>query len=214
MTDAPHMRLRTSPTSPYGRKAHVVVIERGLEPQVEVVSTDPWDPETDLTGDNPVGKVPTLILPDGTVLMDSPLVCEYLDWMAPDGPFLIPVAGIDRFAVQRIHALADGLIDAAVTRQFDLRRPEELQWQPWRARQEAAIARICDTLEQEIGVIAAQPISIGHLTMAIALDYIDLRFPESGWRDAHPGLAAWHAGIRTRPSLARTVPPGLAAQPQ
>ncbi len=204
------IRLRTSFTSPYGRKARAVVIERGLQDRVLVEETDPWAADTDLGQDNPIGKVPTLILPDGTVLTDSPLVCEYLDWMAPAGPLLVPAVGADRFAALRLHALADGLIDAAVTRLLDLRRPAELQWQEWRDRQAAAIVRTCDALEAEADEIARAPLSIGQITLAAALDYLDLRFAESGWRNGRARLAQWHAAFRTRPSLAETVPPGLA----
>lgn len=205
------MRLRTSFTSPYGRKARIVVIERGLQDEVSVEDTDPWAPDTDLGQDNPIGKVPTLILPDGTVLIDSPLVCEYLDWIAPAGPLLVPTVGAERFAALRLHALADGLIDATVTRLLDLRRPAELQWQAWRERQAAAVLRTCDLLEGEAAEIARAPLSIGPLTLAVALDYLDLRFAEFGWRSGRTRLAEWHAAFRTRPSLADTVPPGLEA---
>ena len=205
------MRLRTSYTSPYGRKARVVIIERGLQDQVSVEDTDPWAADTDLGRDNPVGKVPTLILPDGTVLTDSPLVCEYLDWTAPAGPLLVPAIGADRFSALRLHALADGLIDATVTRLLDLRRPAELQWQAWCDRQTAAIFRTCDVLEGESAEIARAPLSIGPITLSVALDYLDLRFAEAGWRNGRAGLAEWHAAFRKRPSLAETAPPGLAA---
>ena len=208
------LRLRTSLTSPYGRKARAVVIERGLQDRVAVVETDPWAPDTDLGRDNPIGKVPTLILPDGTVLMDSPLVCEYLDWSAPDGPALIPAAGLDRVRVQRVHALADGMMDATVARLLDLRRPQELQWEAWRDRQALVVVRTCDLLEAEIGRIAAEPISIGQLTVAIALDYLDLRYPEAGWRTGRDALADWHAAFVDRPSLAETVPPGIGHPPR
>ena len=86
------MKLRYSPTSPYVRKATVTILEKGLEQRVERVATDPWAADTDLAGDNPLGKVPTLILDDGRILHDSPVICDYLDSLN-ESPRLIPPNG-------------------------------------------------------------------------------------------------------------------------
>ena len=212
MTEQPAAaaRLRTSLTSPYGRKARAVIIERGLQASVPVDEVDPWSPDTDLGQDNPIGKVPTLILADGTVLMDSPLVCEFLDVTAPGGPALFPQELPGRVAALRWHALADGIIDAAVTRLLDLRRPAELQWENWRTRQATAIERTGAMLEREADALAAAPFTIGVLTVVVALDYLDLRFAEFAWRDRYPQLAAWYPAVAGRVCLAETLPPDLA----
>ena len=112
------MKLRSSPTSPYVRKVLVTLAETGQQDRVEAISTNPWDPATDLPRFNPLGKVPALILDDGVVLVDSPVICEYLDSLH-DGDRLFPAAGPARWRVLRQQALADGILDAAILRLLD-----------------------------------------------------------------------------------------------
>ena len=201
------MRLRTSNTTPYGRKVSAVIIERGLSDRVDIVPTDPWAADTDLPKDNPMGKVPTLVLDDGTAMFDSSLLCEYLDAMAEGGPLLYPQDGEARWRIRRLDALATGLIDASVTRVVDRRRPADLQSKDWQDRQKAAMTRACDALEQAAGTLETEAVSIAHLATACALGYLDLRFADDGWRDGRPRLAAWYEGFKTRPAIAETAPP-------
>ena len=200
------MKLRTSFTTPYGRKARIVVIERGLEDRVEIVATDPWSPDTDLPADNPIGKVPTLILEDGTIFFDSSLVCEYLDAIAPGGPMLYP-AGPTKWAVQRLHMLAQGGLDASVARLLDMRRPDELQSEAWQSRQRATMARVLDAMEGWIDTFKADDLSIGTITAACMLSYFDFRFAADDWRQGRPILTGWYDAFRTRPSFVATEPP-------
>ena len=200
------MKLRTSFTTPYGRKARIVVIERGLEDRVEIVPTDPWAPDTDLPADNPLGKVPTLVLEDGTIFFDSGLVCEYLDAIAPGGPALFP-AGPTKWAVQRLHMLAQGGMDASVARLLDTRRPAEQQSETWQNRQRATMGRVLDGLESWIGEFANDDLSIGTITAGCMLSYFDLRFAADDWRQGRSTLTAWFEEIRTRRSFVETEPP-------
>jgi glutathione S-transferase len=199
------MKLRYSPTSPYVRKVAVAIQELGLQDKVDRVATTPWDPATDLGRVNPLGKVPTLVADDGTVLYDSPVICEYLDDLA--GGRLLPPGGPDRWTALRRQALADGLMDAAVAARLESQRPQEQQSTDWIARQKAAMTRALDALEGEAAALGG-PLTLGHVAIGCALGYLDFRFAADDWRKGRPLLADWYKGFAARPSMASTVPPG------
>lgn len=199
------MRLRASPTSPYARKVQAVLIETGLDAKVETVPTDPWSADTDLPNDNPLGRVPTLIMEDGSSLYDSRVICEVLDGMH-DGGHLYPTAGAERTKALGLLALGDGMCDTLINKVVDTRRPQELQSADWQARQVATLRRCLDHLEHNVGQLDG-PVTIGTLAVSVALGYIDLRGADIAWRDSHPKLAAWQAGMEQRPSIDRTRPP-------
>lgn len=200
------MRLRASPTSPYARKVQAVLIETGLDKKVETVATDPWAADTDLPNHNPLGRVPTLIMADGTSLYDSRTICEVLDSLH-DGARLYPAAGPERTKALRLLALGDGMCDTLINKVVDTRRPKELQSADWQARQVATLRRCLDHLETNIDELEG-PVTIGTLAVSVALGYIDLRGTDLNWRDNHPKLAVWQAGMEQRPSIDRTRPPG------
>lgn len=200
------LALRSSPTSPYARKVAVAAAERGLAERIARERTDPWDPAGDLPRDNPLGKVPALRLEDGTTLYDSRVIVRYLDTLH-DGPPLIPAEGAARWRVERTEALADGILDAAVTRLIEhRRRPGELFWPDWDAWQQDKIARALDTLEREAAALDHDPPSLSEIAVACALGYLDFRFADDGWRRGRPVLDAWYAGICARPALRETSP--------
>lgn len=198
------MKLRYSATSPYVRKVLATAIETGLDSRVERVPTDPWSPETDLPASNPLGKVPALETDDGTILFDSPVICEYLDSLH-DGPKLHP-EGPARWPALRLAAIADGICDAAINRLLDTRRPENLRSADWQQRQKTAMARACDLLEAEADSLEG-PVTIGQIAVACALGYLDLRWDADQWRDGRPKLAAWFESFSQRPSIDSTTPP-------
>jgi glutathione S-transferase len=203
------MRLRYSPTSPYVRKVSVTAIELGLAGTIERVPTHTQDRDSGIAEHNPLGKVPALILDDGGVLYDSPVICEYLDSLH-DGPKLFPAAGPERWTALRQQALGDGILDAAILRMLELvRRPEKLRWQGWIDHQTAKIQRAVDRFEAEAPELQRAldgPLTIGRITAGCALGYLDFRAPELDWRDGRPGLAAWHADFARRPAMQETVP--------
>src|SRR3546814_7147007 len=127
------MRMRYSPMSPFVRKARVTAHEVGVADRIELVPTDVWNPKTGLDSDNPLEKIPTLILDDGRVLFDSPFICAYLDHEFGGGS-LFPPPGPARWAAFRIQALGDGIADAAVLWMDDTCRPAEQQSDFWKAR--------------------------------------------------------------------------------
>ena len=134
------MKLRYSSASPYVRKVTVLAIETGLDGRIEWVPTDVWDPSTDLPGDNPLGKVPTLITDGGEALYDSPVICEFLDTLH-DGLKLFPPPGGARWTALRRQALADGVLDAGIARRLEALRPEKERSASWSAKQAAVVDR-------------------------------------------------------------------------
>ena len=201
------MKQRYSSTSPYVRKVMVAAIEVGLEGQIEVVPTDPWDPETDLPDDNPLGKVPTLITKDGMTLLDSVVICEYLDSLH-DGPPLISLSGEARWRALRWRVLGDGILDACQLRRVeDKIREKHMQSADWIARQKRTVERALAALESEASAIVKDPVTIGHISIGCALGYLDLRFADDDWRKDRPALDAWFEGFSQRPSMTETAPP-------
>ena len=196
------MKLRYAPTSPYVRKVVVCLQELGLDDRVECVATNVWDPTTDIGETNPLGKVPALTLDDGTVLVDSPLICEYVNELA-DGP-LLP-GGPARWPVLRLQALADGILDAAILRLLEGRRPPELQSADWSARQKRAIDRALDVLEPEAAGWG-DDLTLGQIAVGCALGYLDFRFGHEDWRPGRPNLEAWYNGFSARPSMQASIP--------
>ncbi len=182
------LTLRSSPASPFGRKVKIAALELGLMDKIEVAATDTNNPADTLRQQNPLGKIPTLVLADGTTLFDSRVIVDYLDHLAGGGR-LIP-AGEARFAQLRLQALADGLCDAALLQVYEVRfRPEESRNADWVANQAGKVARALIALEALPPVYADRP-RIGEIALACALGYLDLRF-EGKWRAEHPKLVAW-----------------------
>lgn len=198
------LQLRFAPTSPYVRKAMVLAHETGLADRLEIVPTDVWSADTDIQDDNPLGKVPALVTPEGT-LCDSPLVCEYLDALH-GGRRFFPQEGPARWRALRIAALGDGILDAAVGTVIEtLRRPSDKVWDGNVERQAGKIHAALDSLEQEAGGFG-QALDIGTVTVACALGYLDFRLSNHAWREGRPRLAAWYAEVAKRPSMVATEP--------
>ncbi len=199
------MQLRYSPTSPYVRKVMVTALETGLDKKIEKVPTNPWDPDTDLTKDNPIGKVPALKVEGGETLFDSPVICEFLDGLHK-GEKLFPAGGGSRWAALKFQALADGILDAAVTRVVEGKRPAELQSKDWMERQKKAIARSLEALERAMPELEGTQMTIAHIAIGCALGYLDFRHPGDEWRKDRPKLTKWYDEFSKRPSMQATVP--------
>lgn len=179
------MILRSSPASPFGRKVKLVAAVLGLADQIKVEMTDTSDPG--LKKQNPLGKIPTLVLADGYCLYDSAVICEYLDSLKGDALF---PAGAARWPALRLAALADGLMEAALLLVYEKRiRPEQSWNAQWIEMQQQKIDAGLDHLEEQQGKLAATP-NIGDIGLACALGYLDLRH-QGKWRTAHPKLVAW-----------------------
>ena len=200
------MKLHWSPRSPYVRKVMVVAHELGLADRLEIVRTvvGGTTPHRELMRENPLGKIPTLVLEDGTIIYDSPVVCEYLDTLH-DGPRLYPEWPARLTALRRL-ALGDGMLDIALAWLGERFRPAERRSEPHMALWEGKIRSCVDALEQEADALATDRLSIGHIGIGIALSYLDFRFSELHWRDRHPRLAGWHEAFDARPSVVANPP--------
>ncbi len=197
-------KLRYSTTSPFVRKVSVTIIECGLENQVDLELTNPWAPDTNLPSTNPLGKVPALTLENGQVLFDSPVICEFLDSLS-SVPRLFPENSKERWSALMQQALGDGIMEAAVGRLLESRRPDQEQSHAAITRYAAAVERSLDHLESNTQDIT-NGFNIGQLTIACALEYLDFRFSKENWRDGRPNLSKWHESLASRPSLRKTVP--------
>ena len=194
------MKLRYASTSPFVRKVLVTAIETGQDGEIERVKTNTADPE--LGQCNPLNKIPALILEDGSVLVDSAVICEFLD--SRKGGKLFP-KDASRWSTLSRMALCDGMMDAAILRRYETQRPETLRSTEWDGKQKTKVDQSLGALEKEAGSFGDR-IDIGTLTVAIMLDYLDFRFAGEAWRDAHPALAKWHKAVSSRPSLKATMP--------
>jgi len=198
------MKLHWSPKSPYVRKVMICAHELELVERLELVRSIAamLKPNERLMQDNPLSKIPTLVLDDGFTLFDSVVICEYLDDLGRGS--LFPKQGADKWQALRWHAFGDGMLDAAI-----LWRNERERQAPLTALIEAFDLKMRTSLKQlddEAQALAETPFSIGHITIGCALGYLDYRFDALGWRSIAPRLADWHAETRARPSFQNTEP--------
>jgi len=203
------MELYYSSSSPYARKARIVVREKNLTASVEERLCNPYINPPQLRLLNPLGKVPTLMLPDGTSLYDSALICEYLDYLEAK-PRLIPDMPA-RWQVLKAVALGDGVIDIAVSGVLEKRRPVETQSADWMQRWQTQILHGVDEMTQSLAKLPAE-IHLGHIAYATALAYLEFRHPDISWRAGHAALAEWFDEFSQRPSMQATVPDDSSAQ--
>ncbi len=194
--------LRSAPPSPFGRKVRIAAALAGLSDRITVENADTMNPNEALRTQNPLGKIPTLVLENGETLYNSRVIVEFFDALAGGGR-LIPL-GWGRFEALRLQALADGVMDAGVLRMYETRwRSEERREPKWLDYQSEKIDRALTLAESKHAMPPAQH-HIGHVALACALGYLDLRF-EGRWREAHPKLVAWLADFEARvPAFADT----------
>jgi glutathione S-transferase len=195
--------LRYSPASPYARKLRIAADILGLTDRIEIQGADLSDPNDSIREQNPLGKIPVLMRDDGSSLYDSRVIAEYLDHLAGGGK-LFPKDPARRFEALKLQALGDGINDAALLLRYEtFTRPEPFRHQDTIALQQGKVARSLEQLE------ASPPsgaIDIGHIAIACALGYQDLRFG-GAWRANHPRLVEWLDDFaRDVPSFESTKP--------
>ena len=178
----------------------------GLDSQVKIEAASTQDAADPIRQQNPLGKVPALILDDGTALFDSPVILEYLDAVAGGGR-IIPKETKARFDALRLEALADGIMDAAILQVYEGRyRPPEKHEKKWLDLQAGKVARALAALEK-MPLWLDSPPNVGQITLACALGYLDFRFA-GAWRTEQPRLAAWLDSFAARvPAFDTTRPP-------
>lgn len=201
------MKLIGTSSSPYTRKARVVLAEKRIE--YEFIVDGPYDPQSQVPVYNPLGKVPVLLLDDNTSIFDSRVIVEYLDHASPVTK-LIPEDTRHRIQVRRWEALADGCTDAAVAVVMEKRRPVNLQSADWIARQQGKIDRALNVISDELGArnwCTGEFFNLSDIVVGCCLGYLDLRLPELNWRKTYPNLAKLAGKLALRPSFKDTVPP-------
>jgi glutathione S-transferase len=200
------MKLHWSPRSPFVRKVMIVIHEAGIEDRVTLVRTPVAmdKPNLDLVPDNPLIKLPTLVLDDGTALYDSRVICAYLDTLTGCG--LLPDDPQARLTAERRQALGDGFLDALLLFRQERNKPAERQTPAWLDAFALKTKAVLAALEAEAPALQASRFDLGLIAIGCALSYMDYRFPDIAWRDDHPALAAWHARFAERPSVMRTQP--------
>ena len=205
------MKLLGTNTSPYVRKARLVLLEKNISH--EYLIDAPREPGSQVARVNPLGRIPALILDDATCVYDSPVIAEYADTLN-DTPILIPrTNALERMRVKCWEALADGIMDSAVAVRTESIRPAEKQEANTITLHNNAITRALAHVAEQLGQREwchheqgkAASITLADLALVSALIYLDLRQPERDWRGAHPNLAAWFARVSKRPSVRVTL---------
>ena len=196
------MKLLQAGASPFVRKVRVTAIEAGIEDQVEAVPVlaNPTAVNDEINAQNPLGKIPCLILDDGGSLFDSRAITRYLDSLGstdlyPDGAW----------EVLTLESMGDGIMDAAVAMVYEKRFREDpyakfLDWQ-W-----VKVTRTLDALETYWVDYLNEGLTAGHIAVGCALGYLDFRHGDRDWRTGRDRLAAWEESFRARPSMMATIP--------
>jgi len=194
------MKLHYGTTSPYVRKVTVMAHETGLHEKIERVDTLPWDSSTDIGVANPVGKVPALILEDGSAIYDSGVIVDYLD-RQHGGKRLLPDEDPARTDILRRMSLADGAMEAIIMVFSELtRRPENLRWDYWIDRQQTKVHRALDAMNTDPANQAGNDrFDLGHIATACCVGWIE-------WREGRALLASWFDEVSERESMRLTLP--------
>jgi glutathione S-transferase len=203
------MKLIGSLPSPYVRKVRVVMAEKKLE--YEFVQEDVWASDSTIASSNPLGKVPCLVMEGGEALFDSRVIVEYLDTLSPVGK-LIPPSGRERTEVKIWEALADGLLDAAITARLEAHWPGRSEAERSQAWIDRHLGKVHDSLVAMSQGLGDKPhccgthLNLSDLAVGCALGYLDFRFPLIGWRDDYANLAVLQEKLAQRASFMETLP--------
>lgn len=200
------MKLIGSLTSPFVRKVRIVLAEKRIDYDFQL--DNPWNSDSHAPQHNPLGKVPVLVMDDGSNLFDSRVIVEYLDAVTPVSR-LIPETNRHRIVVRRWEALADGICEAAAAVFLENKRPAKQQSKDWIARQQKKVALGLESAARDLGEKSwcdGEAYSLADVAMGCALSYLDFRFPEIGWRAAYPNLAKLADKLAARASFKDTMP--------
>jgi glutathione S-transferase len=200
------MKLFVSLLSPYGRKVRIVLAEKRIECELDLVDVTPA--ESPLNEHNPLGKIPTLLLDDGIALYDSRVIVDFLDAVSPIGR-LIPKGNRERVAVLRWEALADGVLDAGVLLRQETLRPKKEQSAAWMQRQRGKVERGVAELARDLGErdwCHNERFTLADISLGCCLGWLAFRHPDLDWRGKYTNLARHYDKLSQRPSFAETAP--------
>lgn len=200
------MKLHWSSRSPFVRKVMICAHERGITDQVactySIVSLS--NPNAEVMRDNPLGRIPTLMLDDGRVLYDSIVICEYFDSLER-GPALFPPAGEARWLALRRHALGNGMLETLLLWRAERGKPQQRQTPEWLANFSLKTTNALNAIDADADLLARESFCIGHVGIGVALSYLDFRFSDIDWRTSHPRAARWMQSFVARESVKRTA---------
>jgi len=201
------MKLLGSGPSPYTRKVRIVLAEKKIDCDFETVDVNPS--ENPVNALNPLGKVPTLVLDNGSTLYDSRVIVEFLDSVSPISR-VIPDENRDRVAVRRWEALADGTLDAGLLIRYESLRPKELQSADWTAKQTGKLERGLAQLSADLGDkpwCHGDRYSLADIAVGSCLGWVSFRKPGGvEWRGRYANLAKLYDKLMERPAFADTAP--------
>ena len=201
------MKLFYAATSPYARKVRIVASELGLSDKIDLVeiSVAPGKPNLDYGRDtNPLRKIPALTLDDGSTIVDSFLIAEYLDDLG--GNKLMPASGPKRWQIRNEHVIVQGMLEAMLLGRYErILRPEPLRWQMWFDDQWDRAWQGMRHFEERSD-ISERTFDLAQIALACALGYADFRYADHPWRETYPKLAAFSEKMLRRPSIKETVP--------
>jgi glutathione S-transferase len=204
------MKLFWTPASPFVRKVMVTAIELGVRDRIDIHPTywpHEWGTKTvdfdpAFVAANPIGRIPALVTDDGTALVESNLICDYLQSLA--GRSLLPT-GPARWPALRLLGVADGALEAMIARRAESLRRGADRSDDFLGKQRDRIVRCLDSIEREFTGLDGE-LTLGQISTGIACGYMDFRYPEDGWRTGRPRLSAWYDAFARRPSMQQTVP--------
>ncbi len=200
--------LHLAGPSPFARKVQAVAIELGVDSRMDLepLLVAPGKENVDYARSvNPLKRVPALTLDDGTTLLDSSLICQYLD--ETEGGSLVPRDGAQRWIVLNVLAVANGLMEVSVQLRYEtFARPEDHRWGDFIADLEQRILNALDWLDARADALSHDDPDLAGLACVIAVEYIDFRFPDMDWREGRPALQTLHQALAHRSSLAGTRP--------
>ncbi|MCF3935544.1 glutathione S-transferase family protein [Acuticoccus sp. M5D2P5] len=202
------MKLYTTRATPFGRTVEIVAHELGLHEDIELVETvvAPAKPNPDYLAVTPLRKIPALVVEDGTLIVDSAVITDYLAARVGDTR-LFARSSPDHWKVLSRYAIARGIADCAVGSRYEIAaRPEDKQWPFWIEDQFERVTAGLGVFEADLPP-ASGSITIADIALGAALGYLDFRFADYGWRDRFPNIAAWMKPIEARPSFVATCPP-------
>jgi glutathione S-transferase len=200
------MKLIGSLASPFVRKVRIVLAEKKIDYDFEL--DDPWTADAVTPKFNPLGKVPVLLLDDGTTLFDSRVIAAFLDSASPLLR-LVPADPRERVEVRRCEALADGVLDAGVAARLENRREAKMRNTAWIDRQMGKVRSGLTAMDTELGEkpwCAGSGYTLADIASGVCLGWLDFRYPEMDWRKEHANLARHFAKLSERPSFSETVP--------
>jgi glutathione S-transferase len=193
------MRLYFSPASQYVRKVRVAAYELGLHHRLELFAD-----RDGLDVANPLLKKPALVTDDGQAIVDSPVICDYLNNLA--GGHLIPRDGAERWSVLTFAAIGDGVMEAISAIRTDRTLHAAAASADWCERQMIKIRNGIAAFDRRAAQWPGTTVTLDQITVGVMCGYIDFAFPEVRWREAAPQLATWYESFAARESMQSTLP--------